>query len=76
MGASYGYFNLTNFLLLNSLNVKQITELKSSSFLKHQIVICVHSFITKQHMIWAATIDAVNTSALEALGNITPLLSK
>ncbi|EFE97602.1 hypothetical protein HMPREF0758_0893 [Serratia odorifera DSM 4582] len=39
-------------------------------FLKRQIVIWVHSFIPKQHMIWAATIATVNTSAVEAHGDI------
>ncbi|AML55982.1 hypothetical protein AXX16_0223 [Serratia rubidaea] len=38
--------------------------------LKFQIVICVHSFIAKQHMIGAAPAAAVDTAAAGAHGDI------
>ncbi|OKP17922.1 hypothetical protein BSQ40_28285 [Serratia fonticola] len=70
MGASGRHFNRAIFFILYVANVKLFTEIKSCHLLKHQIVIYVHSFITNQHMIWAATIAAVNTSAVDPLGNI------
>lgn len=70
MGASRRHFNRAFFFILFAANVKPFTETKSCHLLKHHIVIYVHSFITNQHMIWVATIAAVNTSAVDPLGNI------
>jgi hypothetical protein len=38
--------------------------------LKHHKVIWVQSFLTNQHMIWAATGDLVNRFTPQAFGNI------
>ncbi|WP_261121040.1 hypothetical protein, partial [Serratia ficaria] len=39
-------------------------------FYKHHKVIWIQSFITDQHMIWAATGDMVNRFMPQAFGNI------
>ncbi|AGQ29126.1 hypothetical protein BSR02_07715 [Serratia liquefaciens] len=70
MGSAGVHFNQRPFFIAKVNKRERDHRTRNRQFKKTQKVIWIQSFITNQHMIWAATGTVVNRFMPEAFGNI------